>query len=366
MKFNKLSNMFSLVIPTYNRYPSLLRLLEFYQSYQFPFKIVALDSSSDPLKLESLKNLLAHENIIYRKFDPDIPIWEKIARGVEDIVTPYAALCADDDFIIPSAVGHCIQFLEKNHDYSCTQGIIVHHSFFSNFETGRFKWIPTYYKMGSNTYDLPHERLHAYFSNKGKSGGQHFYAVHRSEILQLIWRESVKYVSDYHWGELFAGGLSLLYGRRKFLPIFYSSRESHSYSPFDENYQRECFSLGKCEKAIRGIAAHLQKAEDLDYETAELMTRRSVNACVDRALSSRKSDFSPSFVQKIINKILVLKNYSLHIVYCILYWWIIGRVSSPFYPDFQKVKNAVVSAGLGTKEHSHSRKTYKLFQSINQ
>ena len=213
--------------------------------------------------------------------------------------------------------------------------------------------------FGSNTYDLPHERLHAYFSNQGKSGGQHFYAVHRSEILQLIWRESVKYVSDYHWGELFAGGLSIIYGKRKFLPIYYSSREPHEYSAFDENYRRGCFSLEKCEKAIRGIATHLQKAENLDYETAELMTRRSVNSYVDRAFSSKKSHFLPSFVHKIINKILVLKSYILHRLYRILYWRIIEQESSQFYPDFQKVKNAVVSAKLDSKESSYSRKSYK-------
>ena len=67
-----LKNTFTLLVPTYNRYPYLLRLLKYYQSFSFPFEIHILDSSSDELASKELGDLIKLEEIHYHKYDPNI------------------------------------------------------------------------------------------------------------------------------------------------------------------------------------------------------------------------------------------------------------------------------------------------------
>ena len=57
--FNKVT----IIIPTYNRYSLLKRLLKFYESYDFPQNIHILDSSSDSLESDELQNLLTHKKV---------------------------------------------------------------------------------------------------------------------------------------------------------------------------------------------------------------------------------------------------------------------------------------------------------------
>jgi len=355
-------NTFTLVIPTYNRYPFLLRLLKFYESYCFPFRIIVLDSSSDLLESGELKKLLAHESIIYKKLDSGIFFEEKIARGVEEITTPYAALCADDDFIIPSAVSHCIQFLEQNPDYSCVQGFYIHHSSASHFKAGKFKWAPLYFNARCIEYVRADERVYAYLAMPSKAGGQHYYAVHRSDTLRLIRRETAKYASVYNLGELFSGSLSLIYGKRKILPIFFSSREPHNLPPFDEEYHRSLYASERFERAIKGIAKHLHREEGLSLEEAEGVARKSLSAYVNRAFPARRLSMVPDCFRRFIAAIRSLKSTSLNRLYRIYYARIIERESAPYYPDFQKVKYAVISSGIDANEYIHSRTTYKRIQ----
>jgi glycosyltransferase domain-containing protein len=177
------------------------------------------------MDLEELKSLIANESVIYRSFDSDIFLEDKIAQGVEDITTPYATLCGDDDFIIPNAVSQCIQFLQENPDYSCAQGFYIHHSFTSNASERKFRWAPLYIKARSIEYFSAQERVHAYLAKPRKAGGQHYYAIHRSDTLRVVRKETAKYARSYNLSELFSGSLSLIYGKRKILFIFFLLRE---------------------------------------------------------------------------------------------------------------------------------------------
>ncbi|MFW9917952.1 MAG: TIGR00180 family glycosyltransferase, partial [Candidatus Thorarchaeota archaeon] len=355
-----LRDRFTLVIPTYNRYPFLLRLLSFYESYGFPFSILVLDSSSDPLELEELNDLFAHGSVTYKKFDTDIFLEDKIARGVMDISTPYATLCGDDDFIIPTGVKECIKFLEQNPDYSCVQGLYIHHRSASKRKARKFKWAPLYFNAHSIEFEKAHQRVYAYLAIPRKAGGQHYYAVHRSDTLRIIRKETAKYAPVYNLGELFSGSLSLIYGKRKILPVFFSSREPHNSPFFDEVYYRGLYSPENCEKAIRGIAKHLEKAEGLRFEDAKLMAKKSLNAYVNRAFRSKKSYSSTSSTQKITLKTLRLKNSLISRLYRIPYSRLLTRKSSPFYPDYLRLKKVLLSSGLDSKESDHGRITRRL------
>ncbi len=106
----------------------LKRLLKFYDGFAIPIKILILDSTPYDPSDKELKQLLSADGIIWKKFDPDITYWDKIAKGSESIQTDYVALCADDDFIIPNALIECMKFLDSHSDYSSAQGLCFGHT----------------------------------------------------------------------------------------------------------------------------------------------------------------------------------------------------------------------------------------------
>jgi glycosyltransferase domain-containing protein len=311
------------------------------------------------LEPEELNNLFAHESVTYKKFDPDIFFEDKIARGVTDISTPYATLCGDDDFIIPTGVKECIKFLEQNPDYSCAQGLYIHHIPASKGKARKFRWVPIYIRGRSINHNRAYERITEYLDLGHRFGCQHYYAIHRSETLKLIRKETAKYAPFYSLGELFSGCLSLIYGKRKILPVFFSSREPHSLPLFDEAYHRSLYAPKKLEKAIQGITKHLQKAEGPRFENAELVARKSLNARVDRIVFSKRLYYSSSYIPKILYKLIGLKNAVLYRLFRIRYSWVIENESSPYYSDFLRVKDAVISAGLDPNEADRARGAYQ-------
>src|SRR3989304_8112867 len=93
----------TIVIPTYNRYDKLSRLLHYFESSGFPINIIVLDSSIDKKKKpEGLQKLLKQQNIEYVDFPSELFLYKKISNGLQKIATPYVVLCADDDFITPA------------------------------------------------------------------------------------------------------------------------------------------------------------------------------------------------------------------------------------------------------------------------
>ena len=48
---------------------------------------------------------------------------ECVGKLVHMVSTPYAAFVADDDFLVPSALEQCADFLDVNQDYSAAHGL---------------------------------------------------------------------------------------------------------------------------------------------------------------------------------------------------------------------------------------------------
>jgi glycosyltransferase domain-containing protein len=342
---------FTMVLITYNRYKYLLRLLKFYESYDFPFQILILDSSSDILDSSSLKELLKHEKINHIKFAPTVFVIEKLARGVDAISTLYSGLCADDDFIIPSAVSPCLDFLQKNLDYSCAQGINISHS----LTLKGINWEPMYIWAHSVRYNKASKRLFSYLS--GKAGGTQFYSVYRTELLQLVWKESEKYAIDHAFGELFPGSLSLIYGKRKILPVFYTSRESNNFDWSDDERKKEMYTSEKCEKAIEGLALHLQKVEGGEFKFAEKKARNAVMLHV-RKTTVKTKKVKLLLLSKIISESKRVKNYIKRKSYYFRYLQLFERKNSLFNSEIVRIEESVFSAKIGIEEINKSRKDY--------
>ena len=214
----------TIIIPTFNRYKRLLRLLQYFESYNFPAKIRVLDSSSDDHSLQALQKLLSSEHINYIKYPSTIEPDVKFGQGIQDISTPYFVFCADDDFITPSGMHRCIEFLESHPDYSSAQGRYI--SFWSKNNVPSH--ILTSYFYGRNidiNSDDVKERLVQQFSLYKPQ----FYAVHRTDNFRVFFNivES-KNIIQYNFGllfELLHTYIPIILGKHKVLPIFYGARE---------------------------------------------------------------------------------------------------------------------------------------------
>ena len=261
-------NDITIVIITYNRYPFLIRLLKFYQKYEYLFHILILDSSSDDLD-DEMKSYLKMKNVTYRKYDPSIFFTEKISDGCQSIKTRFAVLCADDDFLIPSSIITSRDFLLKNEDYASAHGLYFNHTSFEKAQKTGFSIGPLYSQGKSVKDDSSVQRFNKYMFVK--VGINPLYAVHRTNFFQLIWKETSKYVSDWGLSEIFPCALSLIYGKMKVLPVFYASRQPNTYSWYDENRHSEMFSEEKLRLASNGFAKHLSTLDKINNKESSLI-----------------------------------------------------------------------------------------------
>lgn len=258
----------SILIPTFNRPVYLKRLLAYYDDYESTFNIVIADSSSDDIRklnaetISSFSNL----NVQYLEYSSEIHLFHKIADALNHVNTKYCVICADDDFITPNGIKQAVDFLEKNRDFTIAHGNGIR--FWSKTGKGnkqRFSWGPRFNFVPSITLPDPSSRLTYHLSNRGPT----FYDVHRTDLLKLILEETVKFTSDWRFGELLPSVLTLIYGKMKYLEVFYAARgpglTARTSKPlidfirdgtYDEKYRRfrECLSI------------HLSKQSQLDIE----------------------------------------------------------------------------------------------------
>jgi glycosyltransferase domain-containing protein len=117
----------TIVIPTKSRPDFLARLLTYYRDTGFLGCICVGDSSeSDHLERNRLliKSLSDRINIIYKEY-PKLNAISTMGELINYIETPYAAICCDDDFLIPSALVKSSRFLDENLEYNAAWGKAV-------------------------------------------------------------------------------------------------------------------------------------------------------------------------------------------------------------------------------------------------
>src|SRR5437016_7110246 len=106
--------MVTLLIPTMNRSDFLIRLMHYY--YELKFEgCLFIGDSSNPEHLARTKAAVekyrSRLNIIHQEY-PGLNNAQCIHLMLNAVSTPYAAFIADDDFLVPRAIGQCERFLE--------------------------------------------------------------------------------------------------------------------------------------------------------------------------------------------------------------------------------------------------------------
>ena len=280
----------NIIIPTYERPAYLRRILNYYSDCGKDFKIIVADSSSDENKKVNKEIISSVSNLDIQYLD-DYPAkispYHKIADAVNHADEKYCALCADDDFVTPDGINQSVDFLEKNLDFAIAHGRYV--SFhFEDDERGKqqFYWKPIY-SQESIAFPDPETRLSYHLSNYLIAT---FYAVHRTDFMKMILKETVKFTNYDRFGELLLSMLALIYGKMKCLDVLYAARD---YFPS---------SSGQTSKSIRGymkdgtygekyakfrdcLSTHLRTQTELDVEESEKI--------VDDAMPTYMKKYSP-------------------------------------------------------------------------
>ena len=206
----------TLVVPTYNRPEYLQRLLEYYASFDVPLQILVLDSSRDEIRVAN-QVLIADLGPYFRhvSYRGDIPVATKLMQGLGLVKTAYCSFCADDDLVFIDGLLAAKDFLGKNSDYACVDGVYLIYWVVDNQVNAKIE-----YASNGIDADHPGARIFRLF----QSYESLFYGVFRTPELARIFA-GVSRIPSLHFQELYQATSALLLGKSHRLPLFYAARQ---------------------------------------------------------------------------------------------------------------------------------------------
>ena len=206
------------MIPTMNRSDHLIRLLHYYKDVEFRGCISIGDSSNEHHKERVQKEIekLRHDlNIVYQKY-PGLNVSECMQRLAQSATTPYVSWMADDDFLVPSGVQQCIDFLDRNPDYTAAHGVGAAILVEGDGAYGEIVRAQLYnqpvLEAGSGS-----QRLVEFLSH----GSSPLLSVHRVEVWRAIYREIAPVPDKSFQGNWIPSCHSAIQGKIKGLDGFY-------------------------------------------------------------------------------------------------------------------------------------------------
>ncbi|HUT23517.1 MAG TPA: TIGR00180 family glycosyltransferase [Sumerlaeia bacterium] len=221
--------MLTLVIPTRNRPQWLRRLLLYYRREKLSVPILVADSSRDEearANRDAVRQASETLRIGYQANDAEIPFCEKAVRAVESADSEFLVFCADDDFLIPSGMTACAEFLKNHPDYSLAHGRSVTLKISPDATERPVPWDKvrcTVYRQRAVEAEGAAQRLRDHLDNYAST----FYSVHRGDQLARNLRATADHTSDVRFGELLPSALSVVQGKVKQLDALYMVRQAH-------------------------------------------------------------------------------------------------------------------------------------------
>jgi len=350
IKNNEANHGCTIIIPTYNRPEYLRRILGYYNEYGENYNIIVADSSSDENKRINKKTIssVSNLNILYlTNYSTEINPTNKIADAINYADTKYCVFCADDDFVTPNGIKQSVDFLEKNPDFTVAHGHYI--SFYLKTDKGgkqQFCWTPIYpYK--SITFPDAKSRLIFHLSYYYPT----FYAVHRTDFLNMIFEETLRFTDDVRFGELLPSMLTLIHGKMKCLDVLYAAREDIPGSTgqicenlkdfikvgtHDEKYAkfRDCLAMHLSKKSQLSIkeskkvvddamAVYMRKYFDFIHKMGKKLDHLRLPDWIDKVI---RAPYRKLFLPKQMNDFPIFSD-----------------TSSQYYDDFNKIRLHVLS-----------------------
>ncbi len=285
--FKDRSNLITIVIPTFNRYEKLERLIRYYLTSEIKYSIIILDSSY--IKDKNIVTILnEHDNFKYIAYDSNIFFADKVAQGLELVNTKYVVLNADDDFLIPETVLKATEFLENNIDFSVCQGK------FNTFKEDVNKrsenlFSDCYFNMISIDDSKSINRFTKFLNNYYPV----FYGVYRIELLSDIFRKNKVYTNDTRFSELLPAMLTSINGKIKILNDLYivleeSVNSDNATTDNMKDFKRKKTLNEKVYKFKKCILEEFIKIGETDNITLEFIIDNSIKVHLEKKIPTTK------------------------------------------------------------------------------
>jgi glycosyltransferase domain-containing protein len=208
--------MFSQITPiilvSIDRHTYLDRIQSYYSKLNYDKNIIIADGSLEKWPGSS------SSNSVYLHL-PGVSYQKRLQECLKVSKSEFVAILADDDFLVPSGLELCTQFLEKNINYACAHGYYVRFV----IENEKVRYSHKHSREKSIFDENAYERIKKAFIPKYIP---HVYAVHRRKNLEIIFNydgmNDYEYLFNY---EMLVTYSSLLNGKSKRLPVIYVFRE---------------------------------------------------------------------------------------------------------------------------------------------
>ena len=218
-KRQEIAELVTILVPTYNRYRFLKRLVRYYASTGFPAQLRLLDSSDYPEEDGELQHLIStNAHISQYRFPPETHPVTKQHLGLQNVSTPFVVVWADDDFLVPWSVLDGVRFLLKSPDHSIVhgQGGVFRKGLAGELFVGSYRQL-------SYTNGLASDRLVSFLSNYSVT----VYSVHRTNDLRTNMEMVEEQGLRYRWAELCLGSLSAIRGKIHKFDRLYLLKQVH-------------------------------------------------------------------------------------------------------------------------------------------
>jgi glycosyltransferase domain-containing protein len=185
---------------------------------------IFIGDSSEATVAEKIKNSL-------QKFDNSLDIYYYPLPGynaaqalkvmADKVTTKYAVFIADDDFLVPTGIGQCIEFLDTHPDYVAAHGIgIIIYGLGSKNKSIQYSG---YYSQPIISEATAAQRLVTHLPNYTVS----LFSVHRIEAWRTMFKDAGDIVDRSFGDELLPCCLSVVLGKTKQLDGLYLIRQDH-------------------------------------------------------------------------------------------------------------------------------------------
>lgn len=333
--------MITVLIFSYNRHHYLRRAIKYWSLS--PWAVIISDGSDEPLNI----NIPSRMTYLHR---PRTPLHDRLIELAQMVSTPYSVMAPDDDFYAFEGISKSIKFLEKNTDYSMTQGLYTR--FKIDLDNKNVFLYPDYQYASKNKFDdaSPEKRIIGAMTGPTM---HYCYAVMRTESLRntlnVLNGVGETSISTF---ELSFNLASLAQGKYKTLPIFYAAREYQvqnwgSYikfedwvrSPSPEGYEKWRLNIASLYAKITGLGV----AESLivfDKAITKFLDYKKPNRECVQTSRRRFPKIRDIIPLRFINLIIQIKGYT-----SIIKMILSHRVNLiEFRRDWKRIKQTVLES----------------------
>jgi glycosyltransferase domain-containing protein len=303
--------MITVLIFSCNRHHYLKRAIKYWSLS--PWAVIISDGSDEPLSY----HIPSRITYLHR---PDISLQSRLIELAQMASTSYSVLAPDDDFHAFKGIDRSLIFLEKNSDYSMTQGLYTR--FHLDMTHKNVFLCPDYQYASKDIFDdaSPEKRILRAMTGPTM---HYCYAVMRTEslknVLSVLNGVEETSISTF---ELSFNLALLAHGKYKTLPVFYAAREYHVQnwskyrkcedwirSPSPEGYEKWRLNIASLYEKITGLSEAESLAvfdnaivKFLDYKKPNFVSTQPSKRCFRKIRDKIPSRFIKDLIMHIIYK----------------------------------------------------------------